>query len=224
MTWHSGNHTSSLVPLYAHGAGADALAARADKYDPLRGAYLDNTDVANASFALLGLADPGEPGTGQIPLRASVPTVEAGDLTLSISDQSVVDFQERDGKHLNFGAEMPEVTVSDTRNDAQAADGGWTVSGQSSALTAVNLALGAENLGWSPEIVSGKQGVEAGPLVNPSLSGGSGLDAPATLASATGESRKGSASLSAALRLQVETDTDPGTYQGALTVSLFPVD
>jgi alkaline phosphatase len=42
------SHTNNLVPLFARGNGAEALKARAAKQDPVRGAYLDNTDVANA--------------------------------------------------------------------------------------------------------------------------------------------------------------------------------
>lgn len=225
VTWHSGGHTNALVPFYAHGAGAEQFAARADQYDPVRGAYLDNTDVANASFALVGEPVPGQPGEGQIPLQAQVPTVEAGDLTLAISDQSLVEFASTEGgKHQNFGATLPEISVADTRNDAQAADGGWSVSGQSSDLSAVNLVLGADNLGWSPDVLSGRQGVESGPVVNPTLSGGTGIGAPATLATALGESRRGTSVLSADLHLQIEEDSEAGTYQGALTVSLFPVD
>jgi len=43
--WNSGSHTNSLIPLYARGAGADLFAGYAAGVDPVRGAYLDNTDV-----------------------------------------------------------------------------------------------------------------------------------------------------------------------------------
>jgi alkaline phosphatase len=46
-SWNSGNHTNGLVPLYAMGSGAEDLAALAVDRDPVRGAYVDNTDVAN---------------------------------------------------------------------------------------------------------------------------------------------------------------------------------
>lgn len=45
--WHSTGHTNQLVPLYARGAGADEMAARATGVDPVRGAHLDNTDVGS---------------------------------------------------------------------------------------------------------------------------------------------------------------------------------
>lgn len=41
--WNSAGHTNQLVPLYARGAGAGELAARATMPDPVRGAYLDTT-------------------------------------------------------------------------------------------------------------------------------------------------------------------------------------
>jgi alkaline phosphatase len=51
--WNSGGHTNSLVPLYARGPGAAAFAAYATGRDPVRGAYLDNTAVAQVIDAVL---------------------------------------------------------------------------------------------------------------------------------------------------------------------------
>ena len=50
MEWHSNVHTNSLVPVYAKGAGAGYLAAYADEQDPVRGAYIDNTEIAHLVF------------------------------------------------------------------------------------------------------------------------------------------------------------------------------
>jgi alkaline phosphatase len=44
--WNSESHTNSLVPLFAQGPGTQELAARADEVDPVRGIYVDNTEVA----------------------------------------------------------------------------------------------------------------------------------------------------------------------------------
>jgi alkaline phosphatase len=41
-------HTNSLVPLFARGQGTDILKKYADEQDPVRGAYLDNTEIAKA--------------------------------------------------------------------------------------------------------------------------------------------------------------------------------
>ena len=43
--WNSGGHSNSLIPLYARGVGATQIAHYANGHDPVRGAYLDNTDV-----------------------------------------------------------------------------------------------------------------------------------------------------------------------------------
>jgi alkaline phosphatase len=43
--FYSGEHTNELVPLFAKGAGSELFAAYADKIDPMRGAYIDNTAI-----------------------------------------------------------------------------------------------------------------------------------------------------------------------------------
>lgn len=53
VTWHSGNHTNALVPLFAKGAGADQLVAAADETDSVRGAYLDNTEMGTIMKSLM---------------------------------------------------------------------------------------------------------------------------------------------------------------------------
>jgi alkaline phosphatase len=45
--WNSGGHTNTLAPLYARGAGAELFADYAVSSDPVRGPYLDNSDVFN---------------------------------------------------------------------------------------------------------------------------------------------------------------------------------
>lgn len=47
QSWNSGDHTNQLVPVYAKGAGSKELERLAVGKDPVRGAYLDNTDLAN---------------------------------------------------------------------------------------------------------------------------------------------------------------------------------
>ncbi len=51
--WNSAGHTNSLVPLYAHGAGAAGFAALVSGVDPVRGAYVDNTAVHAVMSAAL---------------------------------------------------------------------------------------------------------------------------------------------------------------------------
>jgi alkaline phosphatase len=50
MQWHSPNHTNSLVALSAKGDAARLFSRYADQYDPLRGRYLDNTEIAELVF------------------------------------------------------------------------------------------------------------------------------------------------------------------------------
>jgi alkaline phosphatase len=53
MVWHIGGHTNMLVPFYAKGAGSRALEDVADQVDPVRGRYLDNSDIARVVFSFL---------------------------------------------------------------------------------------------------------------------------------------------------------------------------
>ena len=45
LSWHSGGHTNSLVPIYARGPAVDALRKCLNAIDPQFGPYLDNTDL-----------------------------------------------------------------------------------------------------------------------------------------------------------------------------------
>ena len=45
MVLNAHNHTNALVPVFAAGPGSGELAARATRRDPVRGPYLDNTDI-----------------------------------------------------------------------------------------------------------------------------------------------------------------------------------
>jgi alkaline phosphatase len=51
MQFNSGDHTNSLIPLFARGEGAGKLRAAAAGIDPVRGRYLDNTDIARVILA-----------------------------------------------------------------------------------------------------------------------------------------------------------------------------
>ncbi|MFH1371357.1 MAG: alkaline phosphatase [Planctomycetota bacterium] len=52
MEWHSSSHTNSLVPFFAKGRGARLFKNKIAGYDPVRGPYIDNTDIANVIFSL----------------------------------------------------------------------------------------------------------------------------------------------------------------------------
>jgi alkaline phosphatase len=52
------NHTNALVPLWARGEGGRYLWLKADQMDPVRGRYLDNTELALAIFEMLAARTP----------------------------------------------------------------------------------------------------------------------------------------------------------------------
>ena len=52
-SWNSSGHTNSLIPLYVKGAGAGLFANYATNYDPVRGYYIDNTNVFNVTNSVL---------------------------------------------------------------------------------------------------------------------------------------------------------------------------
>jgi len=53
LAWHSKGHSNSLLPFSAKGAGLEVFAKAADRADPRRGKYLDNTSLAKGVFELL---------------------------------------------------------------------------------------------------------------------------------------------------------------------------
>jgi alkaline phosphatase len=55
MAWNSDSHTNQLVPIFAKGPGVDLFEKYAVGSDPVRGAYLDNTDIPKVIRELLGV-------------------------------------------------------------------------------------------------------------------------------------------------------------------------
>ncbi len=53
LVWHSPNHTNSLIPLWAKGDAGRLFRVYADQVDPVRGLYVDNTELAQVLFAAL---------------------------------------------------------------------------------------------------------------------------------------------------------------------------
>jgi alkaline phosphatase len=64
--WNTGGHSNSLVPLFAKGAGVELFSSQTDPADPdpVRGAYLDNTDV----FSVMDSAAVNDPCTPRYPI------------------------------------------------------------------------------------------------------------------------------------------------------------
>jgi alkaline phosphatase len=49
--YYSKHHSNGLVPLYAKGASSEFFRLLADEFDPVRGAYIDNTEIATLLFS-----------------------------------------------------------------------------------------------------------------------------------------------------------------------------
>jgi alkaline phosphatase len=58
MEWHHDYHTNMLVPMYAKGYGSDRFVALADAKDPVRGPYIDNTEIGILMIELLNERSP----------------------------------------------------------------------------------------------------------------------------------------------------------------------
>ncbi len=162
-----------------------------------------------------------------IPVEAVIPEGENGTLALTVADFGdgvALSSPENAGDRLRFTGSLPEVTVTDSRTAQQAGLGGWAVSGHADAFTSQGQNVPADHLGWNPRVLTPRPGLAAGAPVATAIDGGSGLITPGELAKANAEGRFGSAKLDAQLLLEVPVDTQPGTYTGTVTVSLFPVD
>ncbi|WP_408929793.1 alkaline phosphatase [Corynebacterium axilliensis] len=64
--WYSGQHTNQVVPFFFQGAGSEDIKAKATNTDPVRGKYIDNTDVANLIIQdwWFGAGDDADNGNG----------------------------------------------------------------------------------------------------------------------------------------------------------------
>jgi len=198
------------------------------KFNLVAGGHDFNTwDQELAIFLKSYVWNPGAFVNSQIPVDAVVPESANGALVLTVADFGSglnLGAPQNAGDRLRFSAELPQVTVTDSRTAAQAAGGGWAVSGQAGAFGSQYAQIGAANLGWTPHVDTPRSGLTAGDAVSTALDGGQGLSVASQLASASDQGRYGSAKLGAGLVFEVPVDTRPGDYHSSVTVSLFPVD
>ena len=205
------------------------------------GSYTVHVGTSSADTALeetldLDLPDapsaPGEGQEGDIPIEATIPgrgDGEPGSLTLTIREfGDSVDLGEgrrtQEG-YYRFDGDLPSVVVIDSRNNDQAGDTGWSVSGVANDFVNNGDSFDAGHLGWIPwTTAEDRPGVDPGPRVNPIARNGPGLAEPQTLVSATSEGRLGAATAGAHLFMLVPLDTAPGDYRSAINLTLFPVD
>ena len=55
MEWYQTDHTNSLIPLYAKGAGSEAFQTYAIGHDKVRGLYVNNTDITKVMHQAFGI-------------------------------------------------------------------------------------------------------------------------------------------------------------------------
>jgi hypothetical protein len=223
----------SAVPLSAASGGSTSLTVPADA-EPGQTIHVivqgkDDGAPALTSYqrVVVTVASPTD-GEG-IPVTAELPELGGpeGALTLSVADVGsgvTLTGPTNVGDRLRFDGALPKITVTDTRNDTQAADSGWSVAGRASDFVAQDAQFSAGHLGWAPWADDLREGVQLGDPVRGVLRGGPGLANPATLVSAPSGARLGVAEVNTDLRLEVPVDTPDGSYTSQVTVSLFPVD
>jgi alkaline phosphatase len=51
--WNSGDHTNSLIPLFAKGKGVEFFGSYKERVDPVRGPYIDNTNIFDVMITMM---------------------------------------------------------------------------------------------------------------------------------------------------------------------------
>lgn len=211
VSWNSGGHTNALVPVYAKGAGSAALSARADQFDLVRGAYLDNTDIGEVIFDFLGHGQASDDSSVALEAAIAVPQA-SGSLSLVVDNAAPVRFEDGDV----LAGLLPNVTVNDTRSEVESRGQGWAVSGMAQEFRAGNRTFGADALRWVPGIVTSDSGAQPG--------GEATLEEPAALAQADRVTRVGTTVVNADLALTVPEGASGGRYGSEITLTLFAQD
>jgi hypothetical protein len=158
-------------------------------------------------------------------------TIAGGTLTLSIANSATVvlptpTLDQAAGLLVTSGAMNP-VTVTDTRAGAP----GFVVSGQVTDFLSGTKQINGYNLGWTPAVIdkSAGMGVTAGPTVSPAPGAQPGVaptDATLGLKSArqlatNAPGGLGTTHLGATLSLLAPTNTQVGTYDATLTLTVI---
>ncbi|MET0447691.1 MAG: metallophosphoesterase family protein, partial [Aeromicrobium sp.] len=169
-----------------------------------------------------GLGGTTDPVEGDLVVEAEIPELGAGALSLNIdaADQKVALGEAvNDGDRWSFEAQLPVVSVTDTRTDAA----GWSVTVDFDDLVGTRGTIESSHLGWFPRVLDAAT-ARAGQPVSGALSGGEGLVGAQLLAGADDHSRWGTTRVGADVTLEAPIGAQAGTYEGAVRVSLFPVD
>ena len=172
-------------------------------------------------------------GTDDVQINVVVPESEGGLLAMTVAAPSVT-LEENGSDELvrQFTGTLPTVTVTDTRDADEIADGAaWYVLGSATDFTTEDgtKSIGAEYLGWVPELLTESDSglVQEGDPTASKIDGvedEEGLVDTELLASTFDSSAvatEGSWSANAELRLRAPATIEAGEYSSTLTLSLF---
>ena len=154
--------------------------------------------------------EPTEQDKGDVDVEVVVPDTTEPEpepaLTLSVSGTANLGTASVLPQGFSASGELPQVTVSDTREGGQ-----WSVNGYVSDFTSsTGGTIAARSLGWQPKVMSGDAQVGARVQAH-----APGLAAPATLASGS----EGEATLGSTLTLHALASTTAGAYNAQLTLT-----
>lgn len=178
-------------------------------------------------------ADPVDDGQVGIDVEIT-PQEGPGDLVLTVTPgRATLTEQGSTGDVRQFTGVLPQVTVTDTRDAEQTADGAqWSVLGSASEFTTADGGvIDAKYLGWSPRLVSGDEdAISVGGDVDGALQGDVGSEQSRGLkdqellylsdADALPEGGV-SSTATADLTLRVPATVTAGQYSSIITLSLF---
>ncbi|MBD8217256.1 hypothetical protein IFU40_01260 [Microbacterium sp. CFBP 13617] len=178
-------------------------------------------------------ADPVDDGQVGIDVEIT-PQEGPGDLVLTVTPgRATLTEQGSTGDVRQFTGVLPQVTVTDTRDAEQTADGAqWSVLGSASEFTTADGGvIDAKYLGWSPRLVSGDEdAISVGGDVDGALQGDVGSEQSRGLkdqellylsdADALPEGGV-SSTATADLTLRVPATVAAGQYSSTITLSLF---
>lgn len=203
-----------------------------------RGLFARTAAGALGGMLLIGVAGAAiadEVEGDEVDVNVNIEATEpVGALTMSVAADSTSLTEvtaEGDTEFREFTGTLPTVTVTDDREEVPEGVF-WYVNGQSSDFTAAGgLTIGAENFGWTPDLVTEGDG-EVAPgdgtvpvLDEPTAPGNNvGLEGAELLALAldSTEARPvGSWSANADLKLKTPADVEPGAYSATITLTLW---
>lgn len=183
--------------------------------------------VGTAAFAEFPNAD----DSGDVDVKVDIAAVENGALSLTVAGtETTLAENGTTATYRQFTGALPNVTVTDTREDVPAGVF-WYVTGQASDFvgTAGQANITPDHLGWAPNLLTANNGeVSEGDTVGTSIDGGAngvGLVGQELLAlsldSSEAQAASGQWTANANLVLKTPVDVAPGSYTSTLTLSLF---